>query len=250
MEYKYHANVVDNTNEKARSFTIRISSNSKRANDETEGRTIETDSNICYQVALTEYEHCIKRMDRLDNKIYILFTVCAILFVPFTNSLVLLGNIKAPTNWIEWLLIICYLILVSLCAIKMRYLLFRLIAALDAVPILRFDSPVLLERNMINADKKKVVAFIIMKYEKARKKNNELIDEKYEKVNSCNGLMLWVATALIMLVTVSSIIPKVKEQEQLFTEYVAQHIIYTIQDFHDKLKKDSITNVQVNNKNL
>ena len=33
---------------------------------------------LCYQVALVEYEHCIKRMERLDNKIYIVLTVCAL----------------------------------------------------------------------------------------------------------------------------------------------------------------------------
>ena len=35
----------------------------------------------------SEYDHCVSRSEKLDNKIYILLTICAFVFAFFTSNL-------------------------------------------------------------------------------------------------------------------------------------------------------------------
>lgn len=45
----------------------------------------DTSEDIVFDAMKEEYEHCVKRSEKLDNKIYILLTVCAFIFVLLTS---------------------------------------------------------------------------------------------------------------------------------------------------------------------
>ena len=44
-----------------------------------------TAEDIAYSAFLSEYDHCVQRSEKLDNKEYILLMVCAFLFVLLTS---------------------------------------------------------------------------------------------------------------------------------------------------------------------
>ena len=75
MQYK--VSVIDEMMSNAgHDYLIDVSEESTSERELTSKKlTPDTDPNLCYQIASLEYEHCIKRSERLDNKIYILLTI-------------------------------------------------------------------------------------------------------------------------------------------------------------------------------
>lgn len=57
------------------SYTVKIEEMSSQKEQ------AETAEDIAYSAFLSEYDHCVQRSEKLDNKVYILLTVCAFLFV-------------------------------------------------------------------------------------------------------------------------------------------------------------------------
>lgn len=71
-------------------YTIQVDGNLytvKIEEDPTHKETNETAEDIAYSALLSEYDHCVQRAEKLDNKVYILLTVCAFLFVLLTSVL-------------------------------------------------------------------------------------------------------------------------------------------------------------------
>lgn len=179
---------------------------------------------ICYHIALIEYEHCIKRMERLDNKIYIMLTVCAFIFVAFSNTIVSLGKIKYPSNSINWFVVGIFLLGVVSCMYMLAQLIVRLIRALATIQISRFDSAEILNRSMVFLDSKKVVEYVIARYEKDAEINNELIDKKYKQVDHCVDLLANTVISLIVLMLFSNFVTQAGETDIKFMESILSNI--------------------------
>lgn len=229
---EYHVTVVDKFNRGAKNFIIYISSitnNNSKSN--IKKQFAESDSNLCYQIALQEYEHCVKRLQRLDNKIYILLTVCAFLFTRITNAIGLINEISFPVNIMDWLFLCLYLFLLLYCSISIIQLLYSLIKALSSIKMDRFDSSEILEKNMVFADKRKVIEYVIIKYEQARDKSNTLIDKRYIKIDYCVKTLKNLVVALVIMTMIGSFLSHVKSDELCVTEGFKQCIVSMVQNY-------------------
>ena len=61
-----------------------------------------TAEDIAYSAFLSEYDHCVQRSEKLDNKVYILLTVCAFLFVLLTSVISEAGKFRFPENGVVY----------------------------------------------------------------------------------------------------------------------------------------------------
>ena len=61
-----------------------------------------TAEDIAYSAFLSEYDHCVQRSEKLDNKVYILLTVCAFLFVLLTRVISAAGKFRFPENGVVY----------------------------------------------------------------------------------------------------------------------------------------------------
>ena len=157
----------------------------------------ETGDEISLEIAQNEYNHCFERSSKLDNKVYILLTVCAFLFVMLSEAIKKIGEIQIPLNQNQFIADIGYVALLTLNVSVFVIMLVKLINLLHGVELKRFDSCEILQKDMVHAEKKKVIHYICMVYEQCRDFNNNLIEEQYKGFNVCVKLM--VANIIFLL---------------------------------------------------
>ncbi|MCD8074293.1 MAG: hypothetical protein LUF27_04525 [Lachnospiraceae bacterium] len=63
---------------------------------------------ISYEAVKLEYEHCIQRSEKLDNKIYIMLTVYAFIFTLLTSSINQIRDFVFPTDTAQLAMIILF----------------------------------------------------------------------------------------------------------------------------------------------
>lgn len=150
-------------------------------------------------VVQNEYNHCFERSAKLDNKVYILLTVCAFLFVMLSEAIKMLSELTIPTTRCQLLIGGGYITLLTLNVTAFIIMLVKLIKLLRGIELMRFDSFEILHRDMVRADKKQAIHYVCMVYEKCRDYNNQLIELQYKQFNKCVKLM--VTTVILLLVS-------------------------------------------------
>lgn len=213
VERKYIVKLKRKTGEKE---TISDDDDQKYDTDSMSLYPVKNDPNLCWEIALTEYEHCIRRSERLDNKIYILLTVCGFIFVLLTGVIQEMSTLKWAKNTLEMIVITFYFILVLMATIAFVFLLAWLIRALSSIRLIRFDSTEVLERNMTHVDSAQVSKYVVALYEKARSHNNEQIDKRYKIVNRCVRILIFVVVILIFASAVRTTLPTANDKGRFF----------------------------------
>ena len=242
----YETEVVDKENGVYKKYEIEINTLSEHRTgieikDESAEKKIETDPGMLLDIAKTEYENCVKRLDRLDNKIYILLTVCAFIFVMLTNAINGIREIRLPQGITESIVLLAYLVFMIYVIKRVISLLKGLIGALSSIKLLRFDTGDILDFEMISADKHKVAEYVLAIYENTRQTNNDKIDKKYDELEKSVRSLSCVVILLIILTAVGGLLPKGRETEETLPDFfpiVAEYMDKEIGDFHEKVIKE------------
>ena len=159
----------------------------------------DTGEDAALTVVQNEYNHCFERSAKLDNKVRILLTVCAFLFVMLSEAVKKLPEVMISTTRCQLLIGGGYIALLTLNVTVFIILLVKLMKLLQGIELMRFDSYEILHRDMVNADKKQTIRYVCMMYEKCRDYNNQLIELKYKQLDRCTKLM--VTTVILLLVS-------------------------------------------------
>lgn len=154
---------------------------------------------IAFEAFQAEYEHCVQRAGKLDNKVYILLTVCAFLFVPLTSIINEAKNIKFPKDVTDLTLVILYAILVIFDIVVYCIMLSNLIGLLKGIKFFRFNTEEILEMNLIEQPSKVMVKYIGTKYAAFINYNNQIYESRYKKLNLCTYLLVANVIASILL---------------------------------------------------
>ena len=149
---------------------------------------------ITYETAKAEYEHTIHRLDRLDNKVYILLTACAFLFSMVSSALQENKLALLPKTVQETLLLASFL--------SFLLLLIILVSLLGSVKLKRFNISMVNEHDMIYADKMHATKYICLNYLKCTSHNNDLLEKRYRRYNICVILMIINIAALLSLAVI------------------------------------------------
>ena len=158
-----------------------------------------TGEDAALTVVQNEYNHCFGRSAKLDNKVRILLTVCAFLFVMLSEAVKKLSKLILSTTRCQLLIRGGYIVLLTLNVTVFIVLFVKLMKLLQGIELMRFDSYEILHRDMVNADKKQTIHYVCMMYEKCRDYNNQLIELKYKQFNNCTKFM--VMTVILLLVS-------------------------------------------------
>lgn len=122
-----------------------------------------------------EYEHSFRRVARIDNKAYILLTVCGFIFVLLTSAINKIPKIDV-CSYSESNLIVAYDVLLLLSIICIIALLGMLLYSLSGKDYHRYDTYKILEKNLLSTiDLKSFARYTIMKYELAKDYNDRLV---------------------------------------------------------------------------
>ena len=160
---------------------------------------------LCVESARLEYEYSFKRAERYDNKVYILLTVCAFIFVLLTGAIEKISEIDFMSFRSNFL-VAAFDALLVLSILSTIFLLGLLIYSLSGKAFRRYDTAEILEKDLLSRDKKTVAKYTIIQYERARDYNNRLIDQQFKRLNKAVKLLIAVVLLLMMLNLTGSIL--------------------------------------------
>lgn len=161
---------------------------------------------LSFEAAKAEYDHCVQRSEKLDNKIYIILTVYAFLFVLLCDIIKKIETFSFPKNQIQLILLITYSILLALNISLYIFTLIQLTHLLKGVSISRFKPIAILEREMIDANSKTVARYICSKYNESISENNDIIEKRFKKFNNCVNCTIPIIVISISLIFISNFI--------------------------------------------
>lgn len=78
----------------------------------------ESSASICFEAIKAEYDYCVTRAEKLENKVYILLAACAFIFVLLTTQIEKAGNVNLPQTKPELCGIIFYAILLVIAIVS------------------------------------------------------------------------------------------------------------------------------------
>lgn len=191
---KYKVTLNDNT------YFAEVEALDKRCDEIERLKEYDTSgAGVAFDAAKNEYEHSFQRSEKLDNKIYILLTVCAFFFVLLTDLIKGISEIEFPNTQTELALVITFSILMFLSVALFVLMLIWLIKLLKGIELNRIDASEIVSHNMANAKDNQVAGFIIMRYEQCRNHNNDLVEDRFKAFNKCVTLLVVNAIVLLML---------------------------------------------------
>lgn len=133
-------------------------------NTKESGLKEETSELVIFDAMKAEYEHCVQRAGKLDNKVYILLTVCAFVFVLITTLIEKASDFGMPQNMTKESLIIVYWLLIVVDVVAFCVVLAKLVVLLGSINFERLDIGDVLENNIIEERTKTAVKYIGTKY--------------------------------------------------------------------------------------
>lgn len=120
----------------------------------------ESSADICFEVIKAEYDYCVTRAEKLENKVYILLAVCAFVFVLLTTQIEKTGELGMPQSRSELLGIIIYVILLAVAVISNVGMLVMTVRLLKSVRFERLNSGLLLAEGVPDEKDTTAVRFI------------------------------------------------------------------------------------------
>lgn len=149
-----------------------------------------TAEDIAYSAFLSEYDYCVQRSEKLDNKVYILLTVCAFLFVLLTSAISEASKFRFPENGLLLGFVIVYALCLTGDVGSYVLMLVNLVGLLRSVSFARFDTSEILTSNLVSETPATVSKYIGTKYVRCINHNNAVMEERYKKINFCVKLMV------------------------------------------------------------
>ena len=144
-----------------------------------DAESTESSADICFEAIKAEYDYCVTRAEKLENKVYILLAACAFVFALLTTQIEKAGKLDVPQSGSELLGIIIYTILL-------------VVAVISNVGMLVMTVSLL-----------KSVRFIGRLYVQHTSKNNAVLEKGYTAFNRCVNAFCVSIVALIALAIIS-----------------------------------------------
>lgn len=163
----------------------------------------ESSASICFEAIKAEYDYCVTRAEKLENKVYILLAACAFVFVLLTTQIEKTGKMELPQSGRELLGMIIYVLLLILAVISNIGMLVKAVNLLKSVRFERLDSGLILTMGLPDEKDTTTVRFIGRLYIQHTAKNNAILEKKYTAFNKCVDLFCVSTVALIALAMIS-----------------------------------------------
>ncbi|OLA03443.1 MAG: hypothetical protein BHW11_02780 [Clostridium sp. CAG:62_40_43] len=186
-------------NEKTNDIAIKHNNNSSQNHTD-------FSEELSYEATKVEYDHCVQRSEKLDNKVYIILTVYAFLFVLLCDIIKKISDFSFPKNNSQLAWLIIYFIFLTLNVSLYIFTLIQLIHLLKGVSIKRFAPLIILKRQMIDANSKAVAKYICSRYNQCIDINNDILEKRFGKFNKCVNCFFPIIIISIFLMFISNFI--------------------------------------------
>lgn len=155
---------------------------------------------ISFQAVKEEYDYGLKRSEKLDNKIYIILTVFAFLFVLLCDNINGIRNFSFPGTQPQLTLQIVYFVILFVVVACYIGVLLMLTQLLKGLTIRRFKPHEVLTVNLAEKAPQVTAKFICERYIEAINKNAVLLENRFKKFNLCVLLLVPTVIGLLILV--------------------------------------------------
>ena len=191
--------IIDN-----KEYVIKINKrNSDTSPENLNTITVEEDSSeICLNAVLEEYQHSVRRSEKLDSKVYILSTICGFIFVFITDIISNLGTFQVPTDIAQTWLVRSYIALTILMSLIYLYTILKLGILLMAKQTLTLTPDYLILEKVYDKKEKHARIFVASLYIQAINDANESLKKRFKSFNWCayrTAMVLFLAFALHFL---------------------------------------------------
>lgn len=163
----------------------------------------ESSADICFEAIKAEYDYCVTRAEKLENKVYILLAACAFVFVLLATQIEKTGELGMPQSRSELLGIIIYVILLVVAVISNVGMLVMTVRLLKSVRFERLNSGLLLAEGVPDEKDTTAVRFIGRLYVQHTVNNNAVLEKGYTAFNKCVDAFCLSIVALIVLTIIS-----------------------------------------------
>lgn len=167
-----------------------------------DAENIESSADICFEAIKAEYDYCVTRAEKLENKVYILLAACAFVFVLLTTQIEKAGKMRLPQSSLELLGIIIYAVLLVGAVISNVGVLVMAVGLLKSVRFERLDSGLLLTLGVLDEKDTTAVRFIGRLYVQHTATNNTVLEKGYTRFNKCVDSFCISIVVLIVLAMV------------------------------------------------
>lgn len=162
----------------------------EKIGEECADKLLEVDSaESALEAIKAEYDHCVSRSEKLDNKIYILLTICAFVFAFSTTSITQIKNFSKPITLAQECMLITYMVILIGNIVLFAYLLFKLVKLLEGEKIKRLDAEDVLTGDFFSLPPKVAARAIAQIYLDAMTVNNSKLEVRFQAFNSCSKLL-------------------------------------------------------------
>ena len=168
-----------------------------------DAESTESSADICFEAIKAEYDYCVIRAEKLENKVYILLAACAFGFALLTTQIEKAGKLEVPQSGSELLEIIIYTILLVVAVISNVGMLVMTVSLLKSVRFERLDAGLLLTEGVPDEKGTTAVRFIGRLYVQHTSKNNAVLEKGYTAFNRCVNAFCVSIVALIVLTIIS-----------------------------------------------
>lgn len=174
-------------NVKNKEYIIKVNKRKHMNNTETHQQTSteEDASEACLNAVMEEYQHVVRRSEKLDNKVYILSTICGFIFAFITGIISNLSDFEIPKNEVQVYLVIIYIIIVIFMSLLYLCTIFRLGILLTAREMLRLTPDYILLHKIYDIKEKYARIFIASQYVKAINDTNKILEKRFKEFNWC-----------------------------------------------------------------
>lgn len=153
-----------------------------------------TSVELLFGAMKVEYEALRKRSEKLDNKVYILLTVCAFLFTAFESIFGKFSHNSMPCASFETF----FLTVITLTVVLFLILLVLLLLLLKPVWY-KWIDPHKIEKGAFMLKKEHVAQGLCELYQKSWDYNKTLLDSRYTKLRWCTNCAIGVIILLFVL---------------------------------------------------
>lgn len=164
----------------------------------------EHSAEMVFEAIKNEYDHCVARSEKLDNKVYILLTICAFVFAFATSIYSKISSLTKPETIEKEILLIVFIVLLMSNTVLFIYLLYKLVELLKGQRIKRLDPMDLMKEDVFNLDKKTASRTISMIYLDAMTMNNQNLEMRFQEYNRCSKCLFPIILISIILSILSN----------------------------------------------
>lgn len=175
----------------------------KNVSEKTDGCESLSAVDQCFSAAMAEYENEVARASKLDNKVYILLTVCAFIFTRITELIEKIPGVREIEENKTRVSSLCqahYATAVGFVTGLFSITLILLVVLLSNIKMNRLDTSIILGKNLLELPQKTVVKFLCVKYTQATDKNRENLKRRYILFNWC---ILFLILTIVSVIAVT-----------------------------------------------